>query len=93
MVCVCVCRSREEAFKIGTEIAREVTASNPSPVTLKFEKVYHPCVLLTKKRYVGYMYETPTQVTSPPPLLTASLPMLVRLAVSSIPNNNLVCHL
>ena len=96
-VCVCVCRSREEAFKIGAEIAREVTASNPSPVTLKFEKVYHPCVLLTKKRYVGYMYETPTQVTSSPPppplLLTASLPMLVRLAVSSIPNNNLVCHL
>lgn len=57
-----VCRSREEAFKIGTEIAREVTASNPPPVTLKFEKVYHPCVLLTKKRYVGYMYESPSQV-------------------------------
>lgn len=59
-----VCRSREEAFKIGTEIAREVTASNPPPVTLKFEKVYHPCVLLTKKRYVGYMYESPSQVVT-----------------------------
>lgn len=58
-----VCRSREEAFKIGSEIAREVTAANPPPVTLKFEKVYHPCVLLTKKRYVGYMYESPTQVS------------------------------
>ena len=58
-------RSREEAFKIGAEIAREVTASNPPPVTLKFEKVYHPCVLLTKKRYVGYMYETPSQVGFP----------------------------
>lgn len=57
------CRSREEAFRIGTEIAKEVTASNPPPVTLKFEKVYHPCVLLTKKRYVGYMYESPTQVS------------------------------
>ena len=56
------CRSREEAFRIGAEIAGEVTASNPAPVTLKFEKVYHPCVLLTKKRYVGYMYETPNQV-------------------------------
>ena len=56
-------RSREEAFRIGSEIAKEVTASNPPPVTLKFEKVYHPCVLLTKKRYVGYMYESPSQVT------------------------------
>ena len=55
-------RSRDEAFQIGTEIAREVTAFNPPPVTLKFEKVYHPCVLLTKKRYVGYMYESPSQV-------------------------------
>lgn len=56
------CRSREDAFKIGAEIAQRVTASNPAPVTLKFEKVYHPCVLLTKKRYVGYMYESPKQV-------------------------------
>ncbi|MCO5554979.1 hypothetical protein L7F22_008518 [Adiantum nelumboides] len=27
------------------------------------EKVYHPCVLLTKKRYVGYSYENVSQVT------------------------------
>jgi DNA polymerase zeta len=26
-------------------------------VKLKFEKVYHPCVLLAKKRYVGFKYE------------------------------------
>lgn len=24
-------------------------------------QVYHPCVLLTKKRYVGFMYEAPRQ--------------------------------
>ena len=54
-------RSREEAFRIGKEIASLVTASNPDPVTLKFEKVYHPCFLLTKKRYVGYSYENPEQ--------------------------------
>lgn len=24
-------------------------------------QVYHPCVLLTKKRYVGIMHETPKQ--------------------------------
>lgn len=50
-------RSREEAFEIGEEIAKAVTDMNPRPVKLKFEKVYHPCVLLAKKRYVGFKYE------------------------------------
>jgi DNA polymerase zeta len=49
--------TRDRAFEIGREIASRVTASNPSPIKLKFEKVYHPCVLLTKKRYVGFKYE------------------------------------
>ncbi len=35
-----------------------MTALNPDPVTLKFEKVYHPCVLMTKKRYCGYKFES-----------------------------------
>jgi DNA polymerase elongation subunit (family B) len=55
-------RSREEAIRIGKEIASSITAINPDPVTLKFEKVYHPCFLLTKKRYVGYSYESPEQM-------------------------------
>nr|XP_016515146.1 PREDICTED: DNA polymerase zeta catalytic subunit-like isoform X1 [Nicotiana tabacum] len=50
-------RSVEEAFRIGHEIASEVTAMNPNPVTLKMEKVYDSCFLLTKKQYVGYSYE------------------------------------
>jgi DNA polymerase zeta len=54
-------RSREEAFRIGKEIADTITKANPRPVKLKFEKVYHPCVLLTKKRYVGWKYESPEQ--------------------------------
>ncbi|KAG9574891.1 putative DNA polymerase zeta catalytic subunit, partial [Aureobasidium melanogenum] len=54
-------RSREEAFVIGDEIAKAVTDMNPRPVKLKFEKVYHPCVLLAKKRYVGFKYEHPSQ--------------------------------
>ncbi|XP_077444018.1 DNA polymerase zeta catalytic subunit isoform X1 [Stigmatopora argus] len=50
--------TKEQAFKIGNEIAEAVTATNPKPVKLKFEKVYLPCVLQTKKRYVGFMYES-----------------------------------
>ncbi|KAH8316357.1 hypothetical protein KR067_005684 [Drosophila pandora] len=54
-------RNRAEAFRIGEEIAQAVTDMNPQPVKLKLEKVYQPCLLQTKKRYVGYMYETPDQ--------------------------------
>ncbi|RAL37914.1 hypothetical protein DM860_000608 [Cuscuta australis] len=53
--------SLNDAFRIGNEIATEVSARNPHPVTLKMEKVYHPCFLITKKRYVGYSYESPDQ--------------------------------
>lgn len=52
-------RSRKEAFQIGNEIAAAISAMNPYPVALKMEKVYHPCFLLAKKRYVGYSYESP----------------------------------
>ncbi|SMR62122.1 unnamed protein product [Zymoseptoria tritici ST99CH_1E4] len=54
-------RTRADAFKIGDEIAAQITAMNPRPIKLKFEKVYHPCVLLAKKRYVGFKYESPNQ--------------------------------
>lgn len=54
-------RTRDQAFEIGNEIAAAVTDMNPRPVKLKFEKVYHPCVLLAKKRYVGFKYEHPNQ--------------------------------
>ncbi|KAJ3664973.1 hypothetical protein Zmor_000501 [Zophobas morio] len=54
-------RSRSEAFEIGKKIADAVTNANPDPVKLKLEKIYQPCILQTKKRYVGYMYESPEQ--------------------------------
>jgi DNA polymerase zeta len=38
-------RSREEAFRIGAEIATAVTNDNPSPIKLKLEKVYQPSIL------------------------------------------------
>eukprot|EP00887_Chlorella_sp_A99_P007603 scaffold20.g7603.t1 len=54
-------RTRAEAHVVGAEMAAAVTAANPSPVTLKMEKVYHPCVLQSKKRYVGFAFESPQQ--------------------------------
>ncbi|XP_018446149.1 DNA polymerase zeta catalytic subunit isoform X4 [Raphanus sativus] len=54
-------RTVKEAFEVGQEIASAITEMNPYPVTLKMEKVYQPCFLLTKKRYVGYSYESPDQ--------------------------------
>ncbi|PLW35952.1 hypothetical protein PCASD_12701 [Puccinia coronata f. sp. avenae] len=50
-------KTKEEAFRIGNEMADAVTKKNPAPVKLKFEKVYLPCVLMAKKRYVGAKYE------------------------------------
>jgi len=54
-------RSRQEAHDLGLAMASTVTKENPKPVKLKFEKVYQPCVLQTKKRYVGFAYEAKEQ--------------------------------
>lgn len=50
-------KTRDQAFDIGEQISARVTAMNPAPVKLQFEKVYHPSILLAMKRYVGYKYE------------------------------------
>lgn len=55
-------RTKDQAFDIGNEISKAITDMNPRPIKLKFEKVYFPCVLLAKKRYVGYKYESRDQV-------------------------------
>lgn len=47
---LCPGKSREEAFKIGNEIAEAVTNDNPYPVKLKLEKVYQPSILQVKLR-------------------------------------------
>ena len=36
--------SKDEAFRIGKEICERVTADNPKPVKLKFEKVMFVCM-------------------------------------------------
>ncbi|KAG2154856.1 hypothetical protein DEU56DRAFT_770809 [Suillus clintonianus] len=54
-------KTKEQAFHIGYDIADTVTAMNPAPIKLKFEKVYLPCVLMAKKRYVGFKFENPDE--------------------------------
>lgn len=51
--------SLEEAFQTGREICAQVSAKHPAPVELEFEKVYMPCLCLTKKRYGGLAYAKP----------------------------------
>lgn len=42
-------RTKEEAFRIGAEIADAATNANPKPVKLKLEKVYYPCILQVRE--------------------------------------------
>ncbi|KIY66264.1 hypothetical protein CYLTODRAFT_423607 [Cylindrobasidium torrendii FP15055 ss-10] len=54
-------KTKDQAFRIGQDIADAITAMNPAPIKLKFEKVYMGCVLMAKKRYVGFKYEHPDE--------------------------------
>ncbi|VDN15292.1 unnamed protein product [Dibothriocephalus latus] len=51
------------SFRLGQAIADAVSQANPAPIKLKLEKVFFPCLLEAKKRYVGYAYESAEQVT------------------------------
>lgn len=51
-------RSLDEAFRLGREMANAVSSDSPAPIALKFEKVYFPSVLMSKKRYCGYKHES-----------------------------------
>lgn len=44
-------KTKADAFRIGKEIAEKITQMSPRDVVLKFEKVYLPCVLISKKRW------------------------------------------
>ena len=60
-------RTKAEAFEIGAQIAHEMTQKSPVDVLLKMEKVYLPCVLVSKKRYVGNAFEDPNPESSEVP--------------------------
>lgn len=54
----------EESFTKGKKLSKEITDKLfKHPIELEFEKVYHPYILLTKKRYIGNYYgESPYKI-------------------------------
>lgn len=63
-------KSLKESYEIAQQIVQRVTSMNPYPVQLKYEKIYYPCILASKKRYVGYKYES---INEPPEYFTKIL--------------------
>ena len=50
---------RAEAMRLGKEAAEFVSKKFISPIKLEFEKVYHPYLLMNKKRYAGMYWTNP----------------------------------
>jgi len=48
-----------EAMALGNEAAEEVSKTFIKPIKLEFEKVYHPYLLINKKRYAGLYFTKP----------------------------------
>lgn len=49
-----------ESIKLAQEAQKIIGSILPKPHVLEYEKTYHPFLLFTKKRYIGYLYETST---------------------------------
>ncbi|KAH9259415.1 hypothetical protein BASA81_002458 [Batrachochytrium salamandrivorans] len=45
-----------QARRLGASLAKSISSAFPRPMRLQFEKVYFPCVLQVKKRYVGLRF-------------------------------------
>jgi DNA polymerase delta subunit 1 len=45
-----------EAMALGKEAAAYVSQHFTAPIKLEFEKVYHPYLLMNKKRYAGLLW-------------------------------------
>lgn len=54
-------RNRKDTFRLATLCGDKLTNDifNRKPIELEFEKVFHPFILLTKKRYIANKYENP----------------------------------
>lgn len=50
--------TKQKAFENSLKIVADISNKYEKPIKLKFEKIYHPSVLLAKKRYVGNMFES-----------------------------------
>ena len=50
---------RAEAMRLGEEAAAFVSKLFVSPIKLEFEKIYHPYLLMNKKRYAGMYWTNP----------------------------------
>lgn len=48
-----------EAMDLGRDAAAYISGLFRDPIKLEFEKVYHPFLLLSKKRYAGYYWTRP----------------------------------
>ncbi|KAI2804906.1 DNA polymerase zeta catalytic subunit [Blomia tropicalis] len=55
--------TKEDAFKWCHMLVKKISARHPYPMKIKLEKIFQPCLLLSKKRYCGYAYESPTQAS------------------------------
>ncbi len=48
-----------DAMRLGKEAAEAITATFLKPISLEFEKVYFPYLLISKKRYAGLYWTKP----------------------------------
>lgn len=48
-----------KVFEMSKEISEFITSRFVKPVSLEFEKVYYPYLLINKKRYAGLLYSNP----------------------------------
>ena len=53
------CDTVAESMRLGQMAADEISQSFIAPIKLEFEKVYHPYLLMAKKRYAGLYWSKP----------------------------------